>query len=99
MINVNIEYPREGKQDEQMREIVLFMVKHGQIILEPVLFCLAWHEQKMRVYTLRDKDNQIEGMCIISLITDPVTGRIHKIENFKGGVDFSEQLNEILSVF
>lgn len=87
-MSLRIERPKAGKQDKQMEEIVHFMIKTKEQIIEyPVIFIAAWSGDKLKIFTKRDKDGKIISMCIISVFENPVDGMKTFIESFTAGND------------
>lgn len=96
---IRIERPIKDKAEDQMVEIVEYMVKNNRLLFYPVIFIRGWIEGKVKIYTKRGRMGEIIGMQIMSLFTCPVTGVVHKIENFKAGEDISDFVEESLKIY
>ena len=88
-VTTKIETPISGQEDAQIEAIVHFMAKHGQVVYNPIIFLQGWHTRKLKII-VRRRDNEIVGVHIVLLLTDPVTNKTHAIDSFTAGEDLSE---------
>ncbi len=88
-MNIKLERPKTGQEDKIMQDIVHFMVRTKQQIIEyPIIFVRAWAGDKLKVFSQRNEDTgEIVNMCIISVFENPVNGRRTFIESFTAGED------------